>query len=103
MRIDNQRVQNLNTSSTQSSSINATSGDSSTSSVFSSASGSGDQVSLSASSNLVAHARNSTSADRQAKIAALKEQVQSGNYKPDLSEVSHAMVHELSRGASASS
>jgi flagellar biosynthesis anti-sigma factor FlgM len=100
MRIDNQRVQNLVTSS-QSASISATNSDSSTSSVASRSAAGGDQVTLSAGSNLVAQAKGSTSPDRQAKIAALKQQVQSGTYKPDLADVSRAIVGELSKGAGA--
>jgi anti-sigma28 factor (negative regulator of flagellin synthesis) len=55
-----------------------------------------DQVSLSNASNLVALAKGTVPTDRQAKINALTAQVRSGQYNPDLSEVSRAMVQRLS-------
>lgn len=54
-----------------------------------------DQASLSSASNLVALARSATSSDRQAKISALTQQVQSGNYHGSTGQAGKAMVQEL--------
>lgn len=55
----------------------------------------GDQASLSSATNLVAQARNATSPERQAKLAALTQQVRSGNYQGDTLQAGQGMVHEL--------
>lgn len=57
-----------------------------------------DRVSLSNASSLVALAKNARPADRQARINALTAQYRSGQYKPDLSQVSHAMLQGMLRG-----
>lgn len=55
----------------------------------------GDQASLSSASNLVALAKSATSPDRQAKISALTQQVQAGNYQGNTLQAGKAMVKEL--------
>ncbi len=55
----------------------------------------GDQASLSSASNLVALAKSATSSDRQAKISALAQQVQSGHYHGSTDQAGKAMVQEL--------
>ncbi len=55
----------------------------------------GDQASLSSASDLVALAKNSTTAARQAKISALTEQVRAGSYQGDTGHAGQAMVQEL--------
>jgi anti-sigma28 factor (negative regulator of flagellin synthesis) len=55
-----------------------------------------DRVNLSNASSLVALAKGTVSADRQAKISALTAQVRSGQYQPNLSDVSRAMVQRIS-------
>ena len=61
-----------------------------------------DQASLSSASNLVALARTATSADRQAKLQSLTQQVQTGSYQGDTGRAGQAMVSELlQRGSSA--
>ncbi|HZQ54350.1 MAG TPA: flagellar biosynthesis anti-sigma factor FlgM [Bryobacteraceae bacterium] len=54
-----------------------------------------DRVSLSNASSLVAAAKNVRSADRQARINSLAAQVRAGQYKPDLSQVSHAIIQGM--------
>jgi anti-sigma28 factor (negative regulator of flagellin synthesis) len=55
----------------------------------------GDQASLSSASNLVALAKSATSSDRQARISALTQQVQSGSYHGSTGQAGKAMVQEL--------
>jgi anti-sigma28 factor (negative regulator of flagellin synthesis) len=55
----------------------------------------GDQASLSSATNLVALAKNATSATRQAKISALTAQVRSGTYQGNVGQAGQGMVHEL--------
>ncbi len=55
---------------------------------------SADSVRLSGASDLVALARNVTSADRQSRVAALTSQVRSGTYGANLLDVSRAMVEQ---------
>lgn len=63
-----------------------------------------DQASLSSASNLIALAKSATSSDRQAKLSALSQQVQSGSYHGDTALAGKAMVKELLQtSASASS
>ena len=57
----------------------------------------GDQVDLSSASSLVDAAKNSVSTDRAARIARLTQQVQSGTYKIDPSQISRAMVQSQSQ------
>ncbi len=52
----------------------------------------GDQVDLSSASSLVALAKGSISTERQARIARLTAQVQSGTYKVDPAQTSRALV-----------
>jgi hypothetical protein len=94
MRIDNQCISDLSTA-TRATSVNEQASHSSGDELFP-RQGSGDQVSLSNGQNLVALAKGTQESGRQAKILALQAQVRSGAYHPDLSEVSHAMVQELS-------
>ena len=100
MRIDNQNVPDLGTTA-RTTSPNGQTGQTSRDSVLPSGA-SDDQVSLSNGSSLVALAKNAQGG-RQAKINALQSQVRSGTYKPDLADVSRAMVQEISREASTSS
>ncbi len=54
-----------------------------------------DQASLSSATNLVALAKNATSAARQAKISALTEQVRAGAYQGSTGQAGQGMVKEL--------
>ncbi|MBV8570592.1 MAG: flagellar biosynthesis anti-sigma factor FlgM [Acidobacteriaceae bacterium] len=58
----------------------------------------GDTVSLSGVSNLIRLASNENPADREARIASLTAQVQAGQYRPNLTEVSRAMIQDLMAG-----
>ena len=51
-----------------------------------------DNVSLSSASGLASLAKMLTPADKQAKITALTSQVRSGQYRPEASEISRAVV-----------
>ena len=55
----------------------------------------GDQATLSSAANLVALAKNATTAGRQAQIAGLTAQVQSGKYQGDIGQAGKGMVQEL--------
>jgi hypothetical protein len=57
-----------------------------------------DHVSLSSGNGLVSLAKGLTPPDRQAKLASLASQVRSGQYKPNLSDVSRAIVNGLANG-----
>jgi len=89
MRINNDGVQNLGDSSASTSVSGFGSGARQTTAAVQSSS---DHVYLSNGSNLVSLAKSAVSSERQAKLSQLKEQVSSGQYDPDLSEVSHAIV-----------
>ena len=54
-----------------------------------------DSVNLSSASELIALAKNAHPIDRQEKIAALTEQVRSGNYRVDNQAVSQALIESL--------
>ena len=93
MKIDNKAGDSLVSSSSVASALPVT-GDS-RSGASAATGASEDRVSLSNASSLVAAAKNVRSADRQARINALTAQVRAGHYKPDLSQVSHAIVQGM--------
>ena len=54
-----------------------------------------DQASLSNAPNLIALAKSATTSERQAKLGALTQQVQSGSYQGNTVQAGKAMVKEL--------
>jgi flagellar biosynthesis anti-sigma factor FlgM len=93
MKIDNKAGDSL-VSSSSLGSVSPATGDSRSGAAAASGT-SEDRVSLSNASSLVTAAKNVRPADRQARIAALTAQVRSGQYKPDLSQVSQSMVQSM--------
>ena len=94
MRVDNQPVDTLAGATGAGATQRIGQQDSTLSTKTSGAQGS-DQATLSSASNLVALAKNATTAARQAKISALTEQVRSGSYQGDTGQAGRAMVGEL--------
>jgi len=94
MRVDNQPVDTLATGIRAGATQRVGQQDSQLSTKTAGAQSS-DQASLSSASNLVALAKNATSASRQAKISALTEQVRAGSYQGDTEQAGRGMVQEL--------
>ena len=57
--------------------------------------GASDQASLSSASNLITLAKSATTSERQAKLSALTQQVQSGSYQGNTVQAGKGMVTEL--------
>jgi anti-sigma28 factor (negative regulator of flagellin synthesis) len=94
MRVDNKSVDTLGTE-TRSGAAQKIAQQGSQLSTSSTGVSRGDQASLSSATNLVALAKNATSATRQARISALTEQVRSGSYQGNTAQAGQGMVHEL--------
>jgi anti-sigma28 factor (negative regulator of flagellin synthesis) len=95
MRIDNKGLETLVNNSSLGS-VSSIASESRSQTTNASSATAEDRVNLSNASNLVALAKGMAPAGRQAKISALTAQVRSGQYKPDLSAVSSAMVQRIS-------